>query len=248
MLRNHRAMSCYGIIPARLGSTRFPEKILADIHGKPMIVRVAEQTQKARKIDRLLVAIDNQKVAAVLDEYNIPWIMTHPQHRSGTDRIYEAARVFSPDIVINIQGDEPLMDPAIIDAMVALFNRPKVEMTTAVSTAFSPGDYVNPHIVKAFLNPADHAIDFVREVNRYEIGGCYKHLGLYGYRWNTLEKFVSLPPGKVEQALRLEQWRALENGITISAVITDYPHHGVDTPDDMEYVLTQWKDLKHYDS
>ncbi len=241
-------MSCFGVIPARLGSTRFPEKILADIAGKPMIVRVFEQARKAKRIDRVVVAIDHEKTARVLDQFDLPWIMTNPDLRSGTDRIYQAVRIFAPDIIVNIQGDEPLIDPAIIDAMITLFDRPEVEMTTAVSTVLFPGDYDNPDIVKAFLNQDNQAIDFTRRVNRYEIGGCYKHLGLYGYRWDTLKTFVSLPPGKVERALKLEQWRALENGIKITTVITDYPYHGVDTPADLDYVTEQLKELTTYDA
>ncbi len=227
-----------GVIPARLNSQRFPRKILALIKDKPLIAHVAERVLQCKQLDKVIVAIDSEEVRDKLSMFDFEVVMTSPNHPSGTDRVAEAVTGFDPDVIVNIQGDEPLIDPQIIDDLIDLFQRNNVEMATAVSTKIAPGDYFNENIVKAFLDDHKRAVSFRRNLEDMEIGGCYKHLGIYAYTRRILKRFVQLPPSKHEIELRLEQWRALDNGIPIHAIITDYPHHGVDIPADIDYVLT----------
>ncbi|NQV37832.1 MAG: 3-deoxy-manno-octulosonate cytidylyltransferase [Candidatus Marinimicrobia bacterium] len=230
-----------GVIPARYHSERFPQKILTPIHDKPMVAHVAERALRSKLLDKVIIAIDHEQTRTALESYEFEVIMTSPDHKSGTDRIGEVLSKVDADIIVNIQGDEPLMDSDIIDGIINLFHNSDIQMATAVSTAITPDDYFNENIVKAFLDEHSRAISFQRQINQNEIGGCYKHLGIYAYTKTALTQFIQLPQSEHEKALRLEQWRALDNGIDIYTVITNYPHHGVDVPSDLDYILKHLK-------
>ena len=229
-----------GVIPARIESTRFPKKILADIEGKPMVAHVAERALKAKKLDRVIVAIDAEETKNALSNYEFELFMTKPSHNSGTDRIAEVVRsVEDAEIIINIQGDEPLLDPSIIDGLVGLFDDPSVSMGTVVSRNIGVNDYLDRNIVKVFLDENQNAYDFKRDIYDSEIGGVFRHIGLYGFQRDSLFEFTSLPPSHNELEYSLEQFRAIDNNISIKALITNAEQLAVDVPGDIEHVLSK---------
>ena len=223
-----------GVIPARLHSVRFPEKILARISGKPMIVHVAERAQKATQLDEIILAVDDEKTVRALEPYDFSSVLTSKNHPSGSDRIAEVIRNMDVEVVVNIQGDEPMMNPEIIDKLIEEFDDPSVQMTTAVSTVYGQEDILNPNSVKVFLDEKRNAVSFQRQLEDRNAGGWYHHVGIYAYRKKTLLAYTKMPPSVSEKAHNLEQLRALDNGISIRAVITDFPFRGVDTKDDLK--------------
>ena len=226
-----------GVIPARLGSSRFPKKILAPLAGKPMVVHAIEQAQKSEKLDKIILAIDSEETKAALADFDFEIMMTDSNHISGTDRVAEVIKnIDDVEIVINIQGDEPLTDPKIIDALVDTFKDPNVQMSTVVSRKLTVSDLLNPNIVKAILDKNANAVEFKRNIFDLEIGGVYRHLGMYGFTRNALFQFTNLAPSKREQERRLEQMRALDNGLPIHALITNCQHWAVDTKEDLAKV------------
>ena len=226
-----------GVIPARLGSSRFPKKILAPLAGKPMVVHAIEQAQKSEKLDKVILAIDSEETKAALADFDFEIMMTDSNHISGTDRVAEVIKnIDDVEIVINIQGDEPLTDPKIIDALVDTFKDPNVQMSTVVSRKLTVSDLLNPNIVKAILDKNANAVEFKRNIFDLEIGGVYRHLGMYGFTRNALFQFTNLLPSKREQERRLEQMRALDNGLPIHALITNCQHWAVDTKEDLAKV------------
>lgn len=226
-----------GVIPARLGSSRFPKKILAPLAGKPMVVHAIEQAQKSEKLDKVILAIDSEETKAALADFDFEIMMTDSNHISGTDRVAEVIKnIDDVEIVINIQGDEPLTDPKIIDALVDTFKDPNVQMSTVVSRKLTVSDLLNPNIVKAILDENANAVEFKRNIFDLEIGGVYRHLGMYGFTRNALFQFTNLAPSKREQERRLEQMRALDNGLPIHALITNCQHWAVDTKEDLAKV------------
>ena len=226
-----------GVIPARLGSSRFPKKILAPLAGKPMVVHAVEQAQKSEKLDKIILAIDSEETKGALADFDFEIMMTDSNHISGTDRVAEVIKnIDDVEIVINIQGDEPLTDPKIIDALVDTFKDPNVHMSTVVSRKLTVSDLLNPNIVKAILDKNANAIEFKRNIFDLEIGGVYRHLGMYGFTRNALFQFTNLAPSKREQERRLEQMRALDNGLPIHALITNCQHWAVDTKEDLAKV------------
>lgn len=226
-----------GVIPARLGSSRFPKKILAPLAGKPMVVHAVEQAQKSEKLDKIILAIDSEETKAALADFDFEIMMTDSNHISGTDRVAEVIKnIDDVEIVINIQGDEPLTDPKIIDALVDTFKDPNVQMSTVVSRKLTVSDLLNPNIVKAILDKNANAVEFKRNIFDLEIGGVYRHLGMYGFTRNALFQFTNLAPSKREQERRLEQMRALDNGLPIHALITNCQHWAVDTKEDLAKV------------
>jgi len=226
-----------GVIPARLGSSRFPKKILAPLAGKPMVVHAIEQAQKSEKLDKVILAIDSEETKAALADFDFEIMMTDSNHISGTDRVAEVIKnIDDVEIVINIQGDEPLTDPKIIDALVDTFKDSNVQMSTVVSRKLTVSDLLNPNIVKAILDKNANAVEFKRNIFDLEIGGVYRHLGMYGFTRNTLFQFTNLAPSKREQERRLEQMRALDNGLPIHALITNCQHWAVDTKEDLAKV------------
>ena len=226
-----------GVIPARLGSSRFPKKILAPLAGKPMVVHAIEQAQKSEKLDKVILAIDSEETKEALADFDFEIIMTDSNHISGTDRVAEVIKnIDDVEIVINIQGDEPLTDPKIIDDLVDTFKDPNVHMSTVVSRKLTVSDLLNPNIVKAILDENANAVEFKRNIFDLEIGGVYRHLGMYGFTRNALFQFTNLLPSKREQERRLEQMRALDNGLPIHALITNCQHWAVDTKEDLAKV------------
>ena len=245
-------MNVIGIIPARYGSTRFPGKPLALIAGKPLIRHVVERCQEAKSLSEVIVATDDKRIWEVARTF-CRAEMTAPEHPSGSDRIAEVATRCPCDAIVNIQGDEPLIDPAVIDAVAgALANS---EMSTAATLIRSADEYGSPNVVKVVVSAAGQALYFSRRTIPYLRDAAsgsvseqlaafpfLKHLGIYGYRRETLLRLVKFPVSPLERAEKLEQLRALENGIPIAVVKVDYDSVGVDVPADVarvERVLKQ---------
>jgi len=235
-----------GIIPARHASTRFPGKPLAMVRGKPLIQRVVERCQLARCLEEVLVATDDTRILEVASSF-CRVEMTSPDHATGTDRIAEVAARISCAAVVNIQGDEPLMDPAVIDAVAQALDR--AEMSTAATPIRTTLEYDNPDVVKVVVSASGRALYFSRRtipylreaadrsVNEQLAAFAFrKHLGIYGYRRETLLRLVALPVSGLEKAERLEQLRALEHDIPIAVVEVDHEGVGVDRPEDVARV------------
>ncbi|PYI86384.1 MAG: 3-deoxy-manno-octulosonate cytidylyltransferase [Verrucomicrobia bacterium] len=235
-------MKVFGLIPARHASTRFPGKPLHPIAGKPLIQHVVEQCRKAKSLSEVIVATDDARIADVAKQF-CRVEMTRADHPSGSDRIAEVAARCACDAVVNIQGDEPLIDPAVIDAVAAGL------ATNEISTAATPikdlREYDDPNVVKVVVNAAGRALYFSRRTVPYLRDAAsrsvaeqlaafpfLKHLGIYGYRRETLLRLVKFPVSPLEQAEKLEQLRALENGIQIAVVKVNYDSVGVDSPED----------------
>ena len=235
-----------GIIPARFASTRFPGKPLALIAGKPLIQHVVEQCQRAKSLAEVIVATDDTRIWEVAQNF-CRVEMTRPDHPSGSDRIAEVAERCECDAVVNIQGDEPLIDPAVIDAVANALAQN--EMSTAATPIKNLSELDNPNVVKVVVNAAGHALYFSRRTIPYlreavsrpvnEQLAAFpflKHLGIYGYRRETLLRLVKFLVSPLENAEKLEQLRALENGIQIAVVKVDYDSIGVDMPEDVNRV------------
>ena len=226
-----------GVIPARLNSSRFPKKILAPLLGKPMIAHVVERALESKNLDKVILAIDDSETEEALKGFNFDIMMTNDKHFSGTDRIAEVAKKFNEArIIINIQGDEPLVDPKVIDSLVDIFMNENVEMATVISKKLSVEDLIDLNIVKATIDEKYNAINFIREVNDIEIGGLYRHIGMYGFRRETLFNFMSFPRSELEKKYNLEQMRAIQNGIMIRAIITKNVCFSVDTEEDLKKI------------
>ena len=234
-----------GIIPARLNSTRLSKKILMNLCNKPMIAHVMEKAMKSTKLDKIILAVDSEETTEKLFDYGYEIVMTSENHNSGTDRVNEVANKFpEADVVINIQGDEPLLDPKMIDDLVCLMEEPDVEMATILSKKLTVSDLLNPNVVKAIMDEDHNAVEFKRNVFDLEIGGVYRHIGMYGFKRKTLSKFTSLEVSKRESERRLEQMRALDNDIQIRAMITSYETLSVDTEEDFKKVENILKNVK----
>lgn len=233
-------MRTIGIIPARYASTRLPGKPLADIWGKPLIQYVYEQAKKAESISDLIVATDDERIYKVVESFGGRAMMTSPTHPSGTDRCAEVAAKIDCDFVINIQGDEPLIPPYVIDKVAqALWESPSDVYMSSAATIASPEERDNPNVVKVVMSKDLFALYFSRSpipYLRHPVATTYRHIGIYGYRKDFLLKFVSLPQTPLEITEALEQLRALEHGYKIKMVIVDYSPVGVDTSEDLERV------------
>ena len=231
-----------GVIPARIGSTRFPRKILADIEGKPMIAHVAERALEAGMLDKVIIAIDSEETQKALSSYKFDLVMTDVGHKSGTDRVAEVVKAIDEaEIIINIQGDEPLLNPIVIDKLIKLFDDPTVAMSTVVSRNIGVKDYLDRNIVKVFLDENQNAYSFKRDIYDSEIGGVFRHVGFYGFQRETLFEYSLLSPSKNEIENSLEQFRALDNGIKIKALITNSEQLAVDVPEDLDRVISKMK-------
>ncbi|MDI6794333.1 MAG: 3-deoxy-manno-octulosonate cytidylyltransferase [bacterium] len=233
--------SAIGIIPARFGSTRFPGKALADIHGKPMIQHVYERARQAKEIEKVIVATDDERIYQAVMSFGGEVVMTSSHHASGTDRVAEVAGSLPADIVVNIQGDEPLIKPEMIDeAVMPMKDNLRLEITTLKKEITRESELHNPNVVKVVTNEAGFALYFSRSLIPYprkkEGAGFYKHIGLYVYRKHILLGLTRLSPGLLEEIEGLEQLRALENGIPIKVVKTGHDSWGVDTEEDLERV------------
>jgi 3-deoxy-manno-octulosonate cytidylyltransferase (CMP-KDO synthetase) len=231
-----------GVIPARYASTRFPGKVLAKISGKTMLQHVYERVSLARYLTSTIVATDDERVYHAAREFGAPVRMTRSDHLSGTDRVAEIASAENADLVVNIQGDEPLIDPVAIDAAILpLAHDSSVPMGTLKKLIEDSREISDPNVVKVVTNHAGDAIYFSRCPVPYRRDQAsppvhYKHIGLYVYRRDFLLQYPSLPVGPLEQVERLEQLRALENGYSIRVTETEYESLGVDTPEDLERV------------
>jgi len=237
-----------GIIPARIGSKRFPKKILADIDGKPMVVHVAERAMQSKLLEKVILAIDSNEAKQVLSDFDLEIVMTSKDHVSGTDRVTEVVKgLDSAELIINIQGDEPLLEPKVIDGLIKIFDDSTVSMGTVVSRKIGIGDYLDRNVVKAFLDENQNAYDFKRDIYDSDIGGVFRHIGFYGFDRDTLLQFSSLPASKNEIKYSLEQFRALDNGIKIKAFISNAQQQAIDSPEDLDRVLSQLKKIKDPD-
>ena len=229
-----------GIIPARLHSTRISKKILVDINGKPMVIHTADQISKCNNLDKLIIAIDNNETYEALKDFEYELIMTSKHHNSGTDRIAEVIKEkYNADIIINIQADEPFINPTIIDKLVEAFNNPEIEMCTLISNQLSVKDLDDESIVKTYIDENLYAIDFVRIIHNHSLtrlGGIYKHLGIYGFTKETLLKYISYKQTVNEKSRSLEQMRALDNGIKIKTIITDQDSLSINTKFDLNKI------------
>jgi len=235
-------MKITGIIPARFASTRFPGKPLHLIAGKPLIQHVVERCQQAKSLAEVIVATDDTRIWEVVQNF-CRVEMTRPEHPSGSDRIAEVAERCDCEAVINIQGDEPLIDPAVIDAVAGALAG--AEMSTAATLIRRVEELDNPNVVKVVVNAAGRALYFSRRTIPYVREAAssstseqlaafpfLKHLGIYGYRRETLLRLVKFPVSPLENAEKLEQLRALDRGIGIAVVTVDYDSIGVDVPAD----------------
>ncbi len=245
-------MRVTAIIPARFASTRFPGKPLVDILGKPMIQRVYERTRQAASLQRVIVATDDERIAAVVREFGGEVQLTRGDHPTGTDRLAEVAARIETDLVVNVQGDEPLIEPRMIDqAVTPLRKNPGIPMGTLKSPILSLEDFQNPNVVKVVTDRQGFALYFSRAPIPHprdlaadpalEIGGigAFKHVGLYVYRKDFLLTYPKLTSTPLETLEKLEQLRALEHGFRIRVVETALNSQGVDVPEDLDRVLAQ---------
>lgn len=231
------------VIPARLGSSRFYGKILANINGRPLILHVLDRVKKCKNVDIIAVATDDEKIVNALKNENVNVFMTDINCKSGTDRIAQVAEKFlqDVDIFINVQGDEPLVSPFLVDRLISeLKTDENLNFITAAYPFADEQSAKNPNNVKVVFDKNFYALLFSRSLipyNRANIDITYfKHLGIYGYKRNFLINFANSAPSKLEQAESLEQLRALENGYKVKIVISDADSIGVDEPSDIEKV------------
>ncbi|HSM41513.1 MAG TPA: 3-deoxy-manno-octulosonate cytidylyltransferase [Afifellaceae bacterium] len=231
------------LIPARMASTRLPGKPLADICGKPMIVHVMERSLAAG-IGPVVVATDSAEISDAVTATGGACVMTRSDHASGSDRIHEALGTFDPDgrhdVVVNVQGDLPQIDPRLLVDVMNPFEEPEVDIATLAAEIVREEEKTNPNVVKAVGTPVAanrlRALYFTRATAPSGDGPLYHHIGLYAFRRGALERFVTLPPGTLEQRERLEQLRALEAGMRIDVELVDTVPFGVDAPEDLEQV------------
>ncbi len=245
-------MNLIGIIPSRYASTRFPGKPLATIHGKSMVQRVYEQAKKAKSLSRVIVATDDERIASHVKSFGGEAILTSTTHANGTSRcleVLEQTGMESADAVINIQGDEPFINPAQIDLLATLFNDKQTDVATLASVINSSDELFDSNTVKVVLNRQNFALYFSRQAIPFiredknslwiEKHHYLKHIGIYGYRAAVLKKIVALPPTPLETAEKLEQLRWLENGFKIKVEVTDYESISIDTPADLEKIINK---------
>lgn len=239
-------MNVVAFIPARFASTRLAGKPLADIGGKPMVQWVYERAKASRLIDDVTVATDDERIIRAVRSFGGKAVMTSPGHTSGTDRIAEAARGGEGDIVVNLQGDEPLLEPDMIDSAVRpMLSDPNLLLCTIKTRITDEEEYHNPNVVKVVTDRDGYALYFSRSPIPYSkkpfnemVGAPFKHIGLYVYRRDFLAMFSGLKPTGLEMAEGLEQLRAIESGYRIKVVETSYNPVSVDTPEDLERVRT----------
>lgn len=225
------------LIPARMSATRLPGKPLADIHGRPMIVHVWQRAIESRA-GRVVVACDDEAIAAVIRAAGGEAVLTDPNHPSGSDRIYEALRKVDADgrhdVVVNLQGDMPTLEPKLVQDVVGLMRDAAVDIGTLVAVIRDDAEKNDPAVVKAVLAENGRALYFSRALVPTGEGEHYHHIGIYAYRREALQRFVALPPSPLEKREKLEQLRALEAGMMIKAAIVATTPLGVDTPETLD--------------
>ena len=236
------SLSVVAIIPARYQSSRLPGKALADIGGRPMIEHVYRRASDARSVGVVIVATDDARICDAVEAFGGRAQLTSPAHANGTDRLAEIAAGLSCDLVVNVQGDEPLVHPSMIDDAVAVFRAdPLLQMSTLRRRIEDPADLHNPNVTKVVVDRDGYALYFSRAPIPFTREGCppapaWRHIGLYVYRRDCLLRLTRLAPTAMEQAEALEQLRALEHGVRIRTVETVHESIGVDTPEDLERV------------
>jgi 3-deoxy-manno-octulosonate cytidylyltransferase (CMP-KDO synthetase) len=233
-------LTVLGVIPARLSSQRLPRKVLREVAGRALVLRVYDAAKRSPHLSDLLIATDSRDVVAVCAAQGVPAVVTSPAHASGTDRVWEVAQNRAADVYVNIQGDEPLITPGHIERLVQPFlSQPETQVTTLCIRA-TDDELPNPAVNKVVIGIDGYALYFSKYPIPYDRDGRgtprYKHIGLYAYRRTALEAFHALPPSPLELTERLEQLRFLEHGIRIRVVETDEPTIGVDTEDDVRAV------------
>jgi len=248
-------MRTIAVIPARWHSTRLRGKVLADINGKPMLQHVWEKVKKAREIDEVIIAVDKERVLKAAQSFGAKAVKTSEEHLSGTDRVAEVAKSFSADIFVNVQADEPLIHPEMIDELVRVFEyEQNVQMGTLITRIHKRDEIADPNVVKVVVDRKGFALYFSRNPIPYivrdkrdegaerdrtqeEVSARYfKHIGLYAYTKDFLFAYTNLPKSSLEMQEKLEQLRVLEHGYKIKTVETRYDTIGVDTPEDLEVV------------
>jgi len=256
MSTNKNAITAIGVIPARYASSRFPGKPLAKILGKPMIEWVYERASRAKYLNRVIVATDDRRICDAVENFGGQVVMTSPKAANGTERVAEVARELDASLIVNIQGDEPAIDPETIDQLVTLMkDNSDAPMGTLVKRIKNVADLGNPNIPKVVIDHDFYALYFSRSVIPFfrdeplqeqwiERADYYQHLGLYIYRREFLLKFVTLPILKCERIEQLEQLRVLENGYKIKVALTEANSIGVDIPADIEKVTSYLNSLQ----
>ncbi len=231
------------VIPARYASTRLPGKPLIDIGGKSLLQRVYDGACRSKLSDGTLIATDDERIKKAALAFGAEVIMTDPALPSGTDRVFSAIQDKEADLVVNLQGDEPFIEPSIIDQLFSALEKGDVAMATLCCPITDESEYRNPNTVKVVLDNSGFALYFSRSpipyVNnsKFKIQNSkfvYKHIGIYGFTRSFLEQFVAMPKSPLEEAESLEQLRVLENGYKIKVIVTGYSGFGIDTPDDLE--------------
>ncbi len=243
-------ITCYGIIPARYESSRFPGKPLADILGKPMFWHVYTRARQCPHFSRVVLATDDARIARAAEDLNVEYVMTRPDHASGTDRVYEAACALQADdasVVVNIQGDEPALNPAMLSELIAPFMQDNTVRVSTLAQSITAQAAQSPDIVKVVPSANGDALYFSRSPIPFcregePARGFCGHIGLYAFRFDTLRQFTQLPPSSLEQTEKLEQLRLLENNIPIRVVPTDHKTHGVDRPEDISIILNMLRE------
>ena len=232
------------VIPARYGSTRLPGKPLVSLAGKPMIQRVYERARMAERADRVIVATDDERIVKAVETFGGEARMTRPDHRTGTERVAEVAAHVEGDVFVNVQGDEPLLDPVAVDTAVnALLEEPAASIATVATPIKTPADIMDPNIVKAVLDFDGNALYFsrapipwVRDTAGKVLARHLKHLGLYVFQRDALLEYPTLPQGDLERIEQLEQLRWMENGWKIRVAEVEHDAVSVDVPGDVERV------------
>ncbi|MFZ0610599.1 MAG: 3-deoxy-manno-octulosonate cytidylyltransferase [Desulfobacterales bacterium] len=230
---------CIGVIPARYGSTRFPGKPLAEIHGKPMFWHVYRRASRCRELGRVVLATDDDRIRAAAARLDVPVVMTRPDHPSGSDRVLDAARqlgVADDAVVVNIQGDEPTLEPQLLSELLAPFAAAATRVTTPARRAAAT-EADTPDAVKVVFSKTGRALYFSRSAIPFyrdgQTNGTYRHIGIYAFRMEALKRFVALGPSPLEKAEQLEQLRLLENDIPIQVVVTTRRSVDVNRPEDI---------------
>lgn len=244
------AIPCYGIIPARYESSRFPGKPLAEILGKPMFWHVYTRACKCPQLTQVVLATDDERIARAAEEHGVAYVMTRSDHASGTDRVFEAAcalNIADNAVVVNIQGDEPALNPHMLTELTSPFMHDATVQVSTLAQSISATAALNPDIVKVITAANGDALYFSRSPIPFcrdgePARGFYGHIGLYAFRMNALRRFTELPPSSLELTEKLEQLRLLENNISIRVVTTDHKTHGVDRPEDISIILNMLRE------
>ena len=243
-------LTSVAVIPARYASTRFPGKPLAKLHGRSLIEHVWLRTSRSSLVHKVLVATDDERIRDEVLRFGGECIMTSKDHLSGSDRLGEVASFIDADVIVNVQGDEPMIDPMVIDSVIKPFlTDDPPDIATAAVPITDPGDYENPDVVKVVVDSRGCALYFSRSSIPHGwstgTGKALRHLGIYAYNRDSLILFVSLPEGSLEKSEKLEQLRALENGMRIAVVpFEGFCGIGVDRPEDLEKAEKMMRDLE----